>query len=99
MQQSQRKRLQLEFESLNISWSLIHPTFQSFDGCRLDDSRIGLLGEEASSNADRVFDGPFFVAVVWLTEIGLSSQDAVGRLGVLRAFCRERRDPGPSRKR
>ena len=51
--------------------------FQSFDGCRLDDSKIGLLGKEASDNADRVFDGPFFVAVVGLTKIGLSSQDAV----------------------
>ena len=57
---------------------MINPTFQSFDGHRLDDSEIGLFWEEASYNADRIFDGPFFVAVEGLAKLDLSAQEAVG---------------------
>ena len=57
---------------------MIDPAFQSFDDHRLNDSEIGLFWEEASNNTDRIFDGPFFVAVEGLAKIGLRAQDAVG---------------------
>ena len=50
---------------------MIDPAFQSFDDHRLDDSEISLFWEEASNNTDRIFDGPFFVAVEGLAKIGL----------------------------
>ena len=51
---------------------------QFFDDHWLDDSEIGLFWEEASNNADCIFDCSFFVTMEGIAKIGLCAQDAVG---------------------